>query len=212
MNLLTRMKSPTKSVGIMDPDGILNGSTTNERSTNTIRITGKKLLPYSIHHGSRSSFLRFLAKWAQSANAAAPVTISREKSNRAKFMREPSHGRTRVAHLTYPMEVAVPRSSLLHLKDREKRLLRNFHGSHLLHAFLSRLLLLQELPLARHVPAVALRQNVLAQRLDGLPRNDMRADRRLNRHIEHLARYDLAHLEHEIATPIGGVLAVHHER
>ena len=35
MNLLTRMKSPTSSVGRIDDDGILNGSTTKERSRNT---------------------------------------------------------------------------------------------------------------------------------------------------------------------------------
>ena len=41
MNLLTRMKSPTSSVGRIDDDGILNGSARNERSRNTISSTGK---------------------------------------------------------------------------------------------------------------------------------------------------------------------------
>src|SRR3979409_632379 len=45
------MKSPTSSVGTIELDGILNGSTRNERSRNTIRITGKKLTEYSTHHG-----------------------------------------------------------------------------------------------------------------------------------------------------------------
>ena len=45
------MKSPTSSVGTIELDGILNGSTRNERSRNTIRITGKKLIEYSTHQG-----------------------------------------------------------------------------------------------------------------------------------------------------------------
>ena len=49
MNLLTRMKSPTTSVGRIDDDGILNGSARNERSRNTISRTGKKLFGYSTH-------------------------------------------------------------------------------------------------------------------------------------------------------------------
>ena len=52
MNLLTRMKSPTCKVGIIEPEGILNGSKRKERSTKTIRITGKKLAPHSTHNGS----------------------------------------------------------------------------------------------------------------------------------------------------------------
>src|SRR5437016_11121686 len=49
------MKSPTSSVGTIELDGILNGSTRNERSRNTIRITGKKLTEYSTHHGCLAS-------------------------------------------------------------------------------------------------------------------------------------------------------------
>jgi len=46
------MKSPTSSVGIIEPDGIWNGSMRNERSTSTIARTGKKDLPYSMSNGS----------------------------------------------------------------------------------------------------------------------------------------------------------------
>jgi hypothetical protein len=56
------MKSPTSNVGIIEPEGILNGSTRNERRKKTIRITGKKLAPYSTHHGSLASVARFLRK------------------------------------------------------------------------------------------------------------------------------------------------------
>src|SRR6185503_21022489 len=51
----------------------------------------------------------------------------------------------------------------LDLKDGEEGLLRNFHAAHLLHAFLARLLLLEELAPARDVAPVALGQHVLAQ-------------------------------------------------
>src|SRR3954454_2956314 len=45
--------------------------------------------------------------------------------------------------------------------------LRYLHRTHLLHALLAGLLLLEQLALARHVAAVALGEHVLAQRLDG---------------------------------------------
>src|SRR5689334_7289057 len=86
MNLLTRMKSPTSSVGRIDDDGILNGSTRNERSRKTMRMTGKKLFGYSIHHGSGSPSTRRLANTSLSASVTAPVTRSRMKRISAKFV------------------------------------------------------------------------------------------------------------------------------
>src|SRR5439155_7118940 len=59
----------------------------------------------------------------------------------------------------------------------EKGLLRNFHGADLLHPLLALLLLLEQLPLARDVAAVALREHILAPRLHGLARDHARADR-----------------------------------
>src|SRR3546814_19487249 len=35
------MKSPTSNVGIIEPEGMRNGSATNERSINTTKMTGK---------------------------------------------------------------------------------------------------------------------------------------------------------------------------
>src|SRR2546428_11218629 len=49
-------------VNKFEPEGILKGSTRNERSRKTIRMTGKKLFGYSIHQGSLSSLRRCLAK------------------------------------------------------------------------------------------------------------------------------------------------------
>jgi hypothetical protein len=63
-----------------------------------------------------------------------------------------------------------------------------------LHALLALLLLLQELALARDVAAVALREDVLAHGADGLPRDDARADRGLDGHLELLPRDQLLEL------------------
>jgi hypothetical protein len=52
MYLFTRIKSPTNKVGIIDPDGIRNGSIKNERKINTINITGKNERAYSTMIGS----------------------------------------------------------------------------------------------------------------------------------------------------------------
>ena len=46
--MFTTMKSPINSVGIIEPDGILNGSIINDRIIKTARNTGKKDFAYSI--------------------------------------------------------------------------------------------------------------------------------------------------------------------
>src|SRR3954464_12673739 len=63
------------------------------------------------------------------------------------------------------------------LQHREKRLLRNLDRPDLLHALFSFLLLFEELAFARDVAAIALREHVLAQRLDAGARYDLRPDR-----------------------------------
>ena len=76
----------------------------------------------------------------------------------------------------------------------QERLLRHLDRADLLHSLLAFLLLLQELPLARDVAAVALGQHVLAQRLDRFPGDDAAADGGLDRDLEQLARDQLAQL------------------
>src|SRR6266511_4430515 len=78
------------------------------------------------------------------------------------------------------------------LKDGQEGLLRHLHPTDLLHALLAGLLLLEQLALAGDVAAVALGDHVLAHRLDRLAGDDLRADRRLDRHLELLARDLLA--------------------
>src|SRR3954471_4618616 len=81
------MKSPTKSVGTIDEDGILNGSTRKERRKKTIRITGKKLTEYSTHHGCFAASPRRLRSHSISTAQTSPVTTSRINRKSAKFNR-----------------------------------------------------------------------------------------------------------------------------
>src|SRR5512135_1983082 len=108
------MKSPTCKVGIIEPDGILNGSTRNERNRNTIRITGKKLLAYSTHQGSFTPAGRLERSRKRSSSQIAPVSSNNENRIRAK-----------VIYLSY-------RSFFFHTQDGEERLLRDFHTANLL--------------------------------------------------------------------------------
>ncbi len=56
------------------------------------------------------------------------------------------------------------------------------------HPLLPLLLLVQQLPLPADIAAIAFRRHVLAQRRDRLAGDDLAADRRLDRDLEHVAR------------------------
>src|SRR5271170_233192 len=101
---------------------------------------------------------------------------------------------------------------LADLQDGQESLLRNFDLTHLLHALLARLLLLEQLAFARDVAAVALGEHVLAHPLDAGARDDMAADRRLHGDVEHLARDELLHLVDQFAAAIVGIVPMHDER
>ena len=45
------MKSPARSVGSIEPDGMRKGSTMKERSSSTTTMTGKKDRDQSTYHG-----------------------------------------------------------------------------------------------------------------------------------------------------------------
>src|SRR4051794_17438123 len=70
---------------------------------------------------------------------------------------------------------------LVHFQGGDERLLRNVHLAELAHLLLARLLLVEQLALARDVAAVAFRGHVFAQRRERFARDHLRADRRLNR-------------------------------
>src|SRR5262245_27947557 len=192
------MKSPSSSVGIIESDGMRNGSNRNERISSTIRMIGKKERAYSTITGSRSGALparvparcsRIGRKYQTSAAQMRPVTsvATTSANEKSRIKHHLAIGRE---YCSFPalhqrlakISVTPGLGSLLaaDLQDGEKRLLRDLDLTELLHALLALFLLLQQLALAGYVAAVALRRDVLAQRLDRRARDDVRADRRLH--------------------------------
>src|SRR5512135_457464 len=102
--------------------------------------------------------------------------------------------------------------SLLDLEYRQEGLLRDLDGADLLHPLFPFLLLFQELPLSRDVAAVAFRDDVLPDRLDRLPRDDLSADRRLDDHFEHLTGNQFPQALRDVPPLRVGVIPVHDER
>src|SRR6266487_1800217 len=90
---------------------------------------------------------------------------------------------------------------LLNLQDREEGFLRDLHRADLLHPSLPLFLLLEEFPLAGDVAAVALGGHVLAERADGLARDHLGADRRLDDDFEQLPRNEILQFLGDLATP-----------
>src|SRR5205809_880173 len=103
---------------------------------------------------------------------------------------------------------------IVEVEHGEEGLLRHLDRADLLHPPLARLLLLEQLAFAADVAAVALRKHALPLRLDRLPRDHARADRRLHGDVEVLARDLLpAALDQRLAARIGGIaVAAHPER
>src|SRR5689334_15645278 len=104
------------------------------------------------------------------------------------------------------------RSAAIHLEHREERLLRHLDRTDLLHAPLALFLLLEQLALASDVTAVALRQHVLPLRAECFARDDLAADRRLDRDLEHLSRDQLLELLAQRAAVRVRLLAVDDRR
>src|SRR5215510_10585341 len=94
------------------------------------------------------------------------------------------------------------------LEDGQEGLLRHFHLADLLHALLTLLLLLEELALARDVPAVALGGHVFAHGLDGFPGDDPAPHRGLDGHLVELARDDPAELLGQRLALLVGLVAM----
>src|SRR4051794_41776697 len=102
----------------------------------------------------------------------------------------------------------MPGNSIAELEHREEGLLRHVDPTHGLHALLPLLLLLQQLALAADVAAVALRDHVLAERLDRLARDDVLAELRLDRNGVLLAVEGAARGPRHGASAGGGLVAV----
>src|SRR6266498_5301743 len=151
---------------------------------------------------------RRTAGWVSSSGAAAGVVTTSRGPTRVA--RTSSSG---VVSTTSPRN-AVWTTRLVNLQHRQEGFLRDLHRPHLLHPLLPFLLLLQELPLARHVAAVALGGHVLAQRPNRLAGDHLGADGRLNHDLEQLARDQLLQLLGDLLPPFVGLVTVddHGER
>src|SRR5262245_12053970 len=77
-------------------------------------------------------------------------------------------GRAHQATYLLRSQVLIARLVVAVIKDREKRVLRDFDTAYLLHTFLPLFLLFQELSFSGDVATVALGRDVLAQRRDRL--------------------------------------------
>src|SRR5690242_6799223 len=77
---------------------------------------------------------------------------------------------------------------LADLEHGQEGLLRNVHLADPLHALLAFFLLFQQLALAADIASIALGDDVLADGGDGLSRDDLASDGRLNGDLEHLPR------------------------
>src|ERR1051325_5671311 len=125
---------------------------------------------------------------------------------------------TKTAAAGSPVAAVHPKALLLVLTGvlsgqcGDEGLLRDLDPAHGLHPLLAFLLLLQQLALPRDVTAVALGQDVLADRANRFAGDDPRTHRRLDRDLELLPRDQLAQpRRHPVAVAVGRVL-VHDRR
>ena len=84
-NLLTKMKSPSSSVGIIESEGMRKGSNRNERISSTSRMTGKNERAYSTDDRLRRACGRRAAACSTHASSAqiAPVrNVSNDQNQR----------------------------------------------------------------------------------------------------------------------------------
>ena len=94
------------------------------------------------------------------------------------------------------------------LQYRHESFLRHFDAADRLHALLSFLLLFEKLALSRYVTAVARGEHVFSHGTHVLSRDDLIADSRLDRNLEHLLRNDLLELLRELAAARRGAVGV----
>src|SRR5918993_1639458 len=137
------MKSPSSSVGIIESEGIRNGSNRNERITSTIRMIGKNERAYSTTTGSRSVATSPLAATTRcglrthaSAAQIRPVTsVATTRMNEKSKTKEHPCERGAVfrncfGYSTLCVTLCAQPSSLLlaDLQHREEGFLRNLDG------------------------------------------------------------------------------------
>src|SRR5882762_9534180 len=99
-----------------------------------------------------------------------------------------------------------------YLQNGEEGFLRNVHLADALHAALAFFLFFEEFAFARNVAAVALGENVLANRGHRFARDHAAANRGLNRHLKHLPRNQFAQARHQIAAALVRLFAMANHR
>src|SRR5882762_8122968 len=99
-----------------------------------------------------------------------------------------------------------------YLQNGEEGFLRNVHLADALHAALAFFLFFEEFAFARNVAAVALGENVLANRRDRFARNDTAANRGLDRHFKHLPRNEFSQARDQIAPALSRKVAMDDQR
>src|SRR6266851_5192660 len=114
-------------------------------------------------------------------------------------------------------EVACSKASFVvgrgsHFEDGEEGFLRNVDLADALHAALAFFLFFEEFTFARDVAAVALGENVFADRRNRFARNHTAADRGLDRHFKQLPRNQFSQAGHEFAAALVGMFAVANQR
>src|SRR6266480_4032146 len=204
------MKSPSRSVGIMESEGMRNGSKTKERSRrSTAQASSTGNAPYSALISGASGTVCRPEAITRRGRSSQSSTIHISVTGSA------SHDRRTMSGISVSNMGTLRSSALVfaaYLQNRQKRFLRNLDVSQLLHAFLAFLLFLEQLAFAGHVAAIAFCEHVLAQCLDGGTGDDRAADGRLHRDLEHLPRDELVHLVHQLAAALVGAVAVHNDR
>src|SRR6266404_5518134 len=149
---------------------------------------------------------RRTAGWVSSSGVAAGVVTTSTGPCLAA-----STSSSGVVSTTSPRK-AVWTTRLVNLQDRQEGLLRDLDGPHLLHALLSFFLLLEQLPFARDVAAVALRGHVLAQRADRLAGDYLGPNGGLDHDLEQLARDQLPQLLRDLLAPLVRLVAMDDDR
>src|SRR6188474_983920 len=142
--------------------------------------------------------------WSSSYSAALKRSASRRSITRSRA--RPA------AIIRWRVGSHSSTSALVHAEHREERFLRDLHRPDPLHPLLSLFLLLEQLPLPGDIATVALGKDVLAHRSDGFTGDDVTADRRLDRDLEHLARDQLLEALGQIAPDRLGLIAMDDHR
>src|SRR6266581_86954 len=98
------------------------------------------------------------------------------------------------------------------LQNGEEGFLRNVDLADALHAALAFFLLFEEFAFAGNISAVTFGENIFADGRDGFARNHAAANRRLNRHLKHLARNQFSQTRYQFAPAFRRKVAMDDQR